>query len=192
MKKLNESGTLVILQNVRLSYLTVFKPRMNALRKVEEYSTVLLIPKEPNTFCPDPVGNLKGIRETILVALKEKFKEIPRKYETCLLDGDVETDNDGEFKHPGYWFIATRAGAEYPPVLIDSKRQPVIDAKDWVSGDWGNVKLSFFGYEFEGKKGVSTSLRAIQFTRKDEPFGSNQSPEATAAEFDEVEDDFLS
>lgn len=191
MKKLNDNGTLVIIGPVRLSYLSVFKPRMNALRKAEEYSTVLLIPKASSKFCADPAGLLKDIRETVEVALKEKFKDIPKKYETCLLDGDIETDNDGEAKHPGYWFISTRSAADYPPVLINSKRQPVIDATEWVSGDWGHVKLSFFGYEFEGKKGVSTSLRAIQFTNKDEPFGSSQNPETVAKEFDEVEEDFL-
>ena len=189
MKKITD--TLVIVSNVRLSYLNVFKPRMNDLRKAEEYSGTLLIPKVANDKCPDPSASLKSIREVIESALKEKFKEIPKKYETCLHDGDVETNNEGEPKHPGYWYISSRSSTEYPPVLIDAKRQPVLDGTTWVSGDWGNVKLSFYGYEFEGKKGVSTSLRAIQFTKKDEPFGTAQSAEATAAEFDEVEEDFL-
>lgn len=189
MKMITE--TIGILGPVRLSYLSVFKPRLNTLRKVEEYSAVLLIPKAPNNFCADPMAMLKSIREVIEKALKEKFKEIPKKWETCLLDGDVETDNEGEAKHPGYWFISSRSAVEYPPVLIDAKRNPVLSATDWVSGDWGNVKLSFFGYEFEGKKGVSTSLRAIQFVAKDEPFGTSQNPETVAKEFDEVEADFL-
>lgn len=193
MKILNPDGTLVIVPNVRLSYLSVFHPRKNTLRNnEEEFSATLLIPKAPNTFCPDPLGTLKALREATQKALILKFKEVPKKYADCLLDGDVETDNDGESKHPGYWFISTRAGVEYPPVLLDGKRAPVLDAKAWVSGDWGNVKLSFFGYDFENKKGVSAGLRAIQFTKKDEPFGSDQSPEATRGEFDEVEEDFLS
>lgn len=37
MKKLNEEGTLVIVPAVRLSYLNVFKPRLNTLRKATEY-----------------------------------------------------------------------------------------------------------------------------------------------------------
>ncbi|KFB68889.1 ssDNA-binding protein [Candidatus Accumulibacter vicinus] len=191
MKKLNEEGTLVIVPNVRLSYLNVFKPRLNTLRKAIEFSATLLIPKTPNAYCLDPLTTLKELREVVESALKAKFKEIPKKFEPCLLDGDVETDNDGEPKHPGYFYISTRSAEEYPPVLIDGKRKPVLEAKDWVSGDWGNVKLSFYGYEFEGKKGVSTSLRAIQFTRKDEPFGTSADPETVAKEFDEVEEDFL-
>lgn len=193
MKTLNPDGTLLITSSVRLSYLSVFRPRKNALRNdEEEYSCTLLIPKTPNTFCPDPEAILNGLREAAQKALILKFKEVPKKYTDCLLDGDVETDNDGESKHPGYWFLSTRAGVEYPPVLLDGKRAPVLDAKAWVSGDWGNVKLSFFGYDFKDKKGVSAGLRAIQFTKKDEPFGSDQSPEATRGEFDEVEEDFLS
>lgn len=189
MKKLTE--TIVIVGPVRLSYLNVFKPRMNSSRKKEEFSGTFLIPKAPNDFCKDPAALLKGVREVIEAALKEKFKEIPKKYETCLHDGDVETNNDGEPKHPGYWFISSRSDVEYPPVLIDAKRQPVIDASKWVSGDWGNAKLSFYGYEFEGKRGVSTSIRAVQFTKKDEPFGSSVDAETVAQEFDEVEEDFL-
>ena len=189
MKKI--TPTICILGPVRLSYLNAFKPRMNEIRKCEEYSATALIPKAPNEFCKDPMGLLKEIREVIEAALKEKFKEIPKKWETCLHDGDVETNNDGEPKHPGYWFISTRSSLDYPPVLIDGSRKPVVDAGAWVSGDWGHLKLSFYGYEFEGKKGVSTSLRAIQFTKKDEPFGSNADPEAVAAEFDDVEADFL-
>ena len=189
MKKITD--TIVILGPVRLSYLNVFKPRMNDIRKVEEYSGTLLIPKEANGFNGNPIALLKEIREVIEAALKEKFKEIPKKWETCLHDGDVETNNEGEPKHPGYFYISTRSSTDYPPVLIDGARKPVIDGKNWVSGDWGYAKLSFYGFEFEGKKGVSTSLRAIQFTKKDEPFGSNADPEAVAAEFDEVEADFL-
>lgn len=189
MKKITDC--IVILGPVRLSYLSVFKPRMNSIRKAEEYSATFLIPKQPNEFCKDPTKLLKEVREVIETALKEKFKEVPKKFETCLLDGDAETNNDGEPKHPGYWFIASRSSTDYPPVLIDGQRKPVIDEKAWVSGDWGNVKLSFYGYEFEGKKGVSTSIRAVQFTRKDEPLGSTTDPESVAAEFDEVEADFL-
>ncbi len=193
MKLLNEEGTLVIVPNVRLSYMQVFAPRLNKLREEEEFSAVLLIPKEPTPgFCQDPLGTLKDIRETINRAAKAKFKEVPKKLETCLLDGDTETDNEGDPKHPGYWFISTRAKKDYPPILLDAARKPVIDAKEWVSGDWGNCKLSFYGYDFEGKKGVSTSLRAIQFTKKDTPFGTDQSFEAVSQEFDEVSDDFLS
>lgn len=189
MKKI--TPTICILGPVRLSYLNVFKPRMNDIRKCEEYSCTLLIPKAPNEFNANPTGLLKEIREVIEVALVEKFKEIPKKWETCLHDGDVETNNDGEPKHPGYWYTSTRSSTDYPPVLIDGSRKPVIDASAWQSGDWGYAKLSFYGFEFEGKKGCSTSLRAIQFTKKDEPFGTNQDPEAVAAEFDEVEADFL-
>lgn len=185
MKKLTE--TIVIAGPVRLSYLNVFTARENKLRKAKEFSCTLLFPKGDAAT----EGKLKDIREVMNKALVEKFKEIPKKYETCLHDGDLVTDNDGNPKHPGYWFISTRAGEEYPPVLIDSKRQPVIDSKAWVSGDWGNVKLAFYGYEFEGKKGVSTGLRAIQFVKKDEPFGASSDPESVANEFDEVEADFL-
>ena len=81
MKKLNEEGTLVIVPNVRLSYLNVFKPRLNTLRKAIEFSATLLIPKTPNAYCLDPLTTLKELREVVESALKAKFKEIPKKFE---------------------------------------------------------------------------------------------------------------
>lgn len=155
---------------VRFAYLTAFKPRENAMRGGEmEYSVVALIPKLPNEYCKDPKAIGKRVQELIQEALAAKFTAAPPKWETCLKDGDKETNSDGQPKHPGYWFIPARCGAEYPPLCVDGHQQAVTGG--WTSGDWGNVKLSFFGYEFQGKKGVSAGLRGIQFLFHDEPFG---------------------
>ena len=186
MKKITD--TLVIFGPCRLSYLSVFSPRLNNMNGKEEYSAVLLIPKEPTEFCKDPKAVGKFVTEAIKAALAEKFGKEPPKWSNPLKDGDTETNNDNQPKHPGYWFLPVSAKAEYPPVLIDGKRNTAKPEHGWVSGDWGVVKVNFFAYEFEGKKGVSAGLRALQFLYKDEPFGSASSPEAVAAEFDEVDD----
>jgi hypothetical protein len=187
-KRLTDS--IVIVGPVRLSYLHVFQPVQNKLRKVDEYSVTLLIPKAPTPQCPRPEGILKLLRETSDAVLAAKFKSLPRKYDPRLLDGDAETDNDGEPKYPGYWFLSCRSDADKPaPVLLDRNRRAVLQGGDWVSGDWGNVKLSLYAYEHEGTRGVGAGLRAIQFTHKDEPFGNAQTPEQVAAEFDELEEE---
>ena len=190
MKKLTD--TLLIVGPVRFSYLHVFRPSLNKLRKVEEYSVVLLIPKKPTPECPDPDAIVKAIREASEAALIAEFKEVPRKYAPRLLDGDIETDGDGNLKAPGYWFVSARANADRdPPVLIDAKRRPVVDASAWNSGDWGYCKIKLYGYLFENAKGVGAGLRAIQFIRKGEPLGDSQSLESVQGEFDDVEEDFL-
>jgi len=174
-------ATEAVVGPVRLSYLAVFKPRHNEMKGVEEFSAVLLIPKEPNSFCKDPKGVGKAVKGLIDGALESKFGKAPAKWDNPLKDGDVETNNDGEPKHPGYWYVNTRANLDYPPALIDGKRNKVFDG--WQSGDWGFAKLKAYAYEFEGKKGVGLGLRAIQFTRHDEPFGSSDPTEG----FEEVE-----
>jgi len=176
--------TMGIFGPCRLSYLTVFKPRMNELKKEEQYSVVLLFPKKDNDFCKDANANIQFVAQMIKTAAAEKFGDSVKKYEIPMKDGDVETDSEGEPKHPGYRYMRVMAKVEYPPVLIDGNRRPVTGG--WESGDWGIIKCSFFGYDFQGKKGVSVGLRAIQFVAKDEPFGSSSDPATVANEFDEV------
>lgn len=177
-----KSGSTVIIGPVRLSYMFVFKPRQNKTRKCDEYSLMPLIEKGDDAM-------LKFIRERINHALVKKFGKVIPKFDTCLKDGDVEIKDDGTPIAPGFMFISTRAELDQPPVLL-SPTNVQLDlhaATDWVSGDWGNVKLDFFGYDNENK-GVSTRLKAIQFTAKDVPFGKGaQDPDAVADEFGEVE-----
>jgi hypothetical protein len=187
-KKLTDS--LLIVGPVRLSYLHVFQPTHNKLRKADEYSCTLLIPKSPTRECPDPGVLVKTIREASEAALVAKFRQLPKKYDHRLLDGDAETNNDGEPRYPGYWFLSARSDVDKPaPVLLDRNRKPVLDASAWVSGDWGNAKISLYAYEHEGTRGVGAGLRALQFTHKGEPLGSSQTPEETANEFDALDEE---
>lgn len=180
MKQLEttKNGDIIALVGpVRFSYLNVYKPRHNDTRNEEEYSAVLLIPKASNQFQTDAEGEIKGLVGAIKAVLGAKFPQTPPVWSNCMKDGDKELNKDtGEPKHPGYWFISTRTSTEYPPKLIDGKKKEVSSSDGWVSGDWGIAKLSFFAYDAKGNKGVSASLRAIQFLYKDEPFGSTGDP----------------
>lgn len=187
MKTLNDEGTLVIVGPARLSYLSVFSPRKN-INEEMEYSVTVLIPKLQNEFCPNPGGELAGIKDAMKAAAGKKFgASVPKGLESCLKDGDSETDNEGNPKQPGYWMIRAKAKEEFKPVLIKADRTPAQSSDDWVSGDWGMVKLSFYGYDQKAKKGVSCGLRAVQFLYKGEPLGQATDPVSVANEFDAVE-----
>jgi hypothetical protein len=167
---------------VRLSHLSVFKPRNNKLRKCDEYSVVALIEKTDTEL-------LKFVRERIQHGLVKKFGKVIAKYDDCLKDGDTETDENGKPKYPGFMFISTRADLDSQPVVLDPKGQELDQSNTggYLSGHWGYVKLDVFGYDNE-KKGVSTRLKAVQFSAKDTAFGKGpQDPKATAGEFGEVE-----
>ena len=179
-----KSGSVVILGPLRLSYLTAFKPRKNKKRgDALEFSVVGLIDK-------DDTKMLDFIDDRIDHALKTKFGKVLPKFATCLMDGDEEIDKDGDPVAPGCFYISTRAEVDQAPLLYGPKSGNVLDldsAADWVSGDWGYLKLDFFGYDNENR-GVSTRWKACRFTAKDEPFGAPpQDPDKVADEFGDVE-----
>lgn len=170
---------------VRLSYMSVFKPRMNVMKGEEEFSAVLLIPKQANEFCKDGKAVGKAANDLIKAALEAKFGPNVPKWETPLKDGDTETDNEGNPRNPGYWYIPVSAKKDFPPLLIDGNKQPVTSG--WQSGDWGKVNVQFYAYEFQGKKGVGAGLRGVQFLRHDEPLGGGGG--ASVDDFDAEECD---
>ncbi len=157
---------------VRFSYLTVFRPRLNPNKEpqVSEFSVVLMIPKEPNQFCPDPKSVGKKISELVKETLAAKFPTTPVKWDNPLKDGDEESDGQGNPKFPGYWFVRASCRDEFPPLLVDGDRQPVTGG--WQSGDWGKVLIQCYGYDQKGNKGVGVGLRGIQFLKHDEPLGT--------------------
>lgn len=179
-----KSGSTVIFGPVRLSYMNGFKPRKNAKRQnALEYSVVALMDKDDEKM-------LDFVDEQIDNALEVKFGKVLPKFASCLLDGDKETDDDGDPRAPGCMYISTRADVDQPPLLYKPNSQVPLDsgsATDWVSGDWGYIKLDFFGYDNENR-GVSTRWKAVQFSAKDDPFGNAiQDPDKVAGEFGDVE-----
>jgi hypothetical protein len=178
-----KSGVRIIFGPVRLSFLNVFKPRKNEDRDEMEYSLSALIDKGDEEL-------LDYLEEQIDAACKKKFGKLLPKFSSCLMDGDEETDKEGDPKAPGCFYISIRTPEDQPPVLIgpDGRELDVSDARHWNSGDWGYVKVDMFGYDTK-KNGVSTRLLAVNFTAKDESFGgvTSQDPDAVKKEFGAVE-----
>jgi hypothetical protein len=53
-----------------------------------------------------------------------------------------------------------------------------------VNGDYVNAIINIFAYEYEGKKGISASIEAVQYLRKGEAFGTAK---VTVDAFDDEE-----
>lgn len=166
MKKLNDS--IAIVGNVRLSYLAVFKPKLNDLKGAKEYSAVLLFPKVDCIEAPSAQQEIKDVVAFIKDVVFSKWGDKPpAKLRNPMRDGDTEVGSDGEPKYPGYMFMSVSAKEEYPPMVIDPERNPV--GSGWNSGDWGKAKLKFFAYDKNGNRGVSAGLLALQFLVHGEP-----------------------
>ena len=124
--------------------------------------------------------------DAIEVALEKKFGgKIPVTYKTPLRDADQEAQDKGEAPNPGYaghYFINVKSNEQ--PGIIDANRNPVLDAKEFMSGDYCRVSMNAFAYDQKGNKGVSFGLNNIQVVGKGEPLGKARAED----EFDNYDD----
>ena len=145
---------------------------------------VCLIPKLPHEHLPDPQKETGDIVKVMRFALSKKFSTPPPVWRPAMLDGDKEINrNTGKPQYPGYWYIS--CWNDRKPALIDvngTDIRPFNDESDWTSGDWGKVQMNFYGFDSKGNKGVSASLRAVQFLHKGEPLGKGEPDIAKVAQ----------
>jgi hypothetical protein len=126
--------------------------------------------------------------KVILAALcKDKWGKTPGKlemYAYSKADQQVgsrgpKVNEDGDY-YEGYdastmFFSAGTKVADAPNgvLIVDQKRQPLPASSGMPNnGDFVNAILNIFAYEYEGKKGISASIEAVQYLRKGEPFGA--------------------
>lgn len=172
----NKPTHIINVGPARLSWMHVFKPRKKE-GKAPQYEVTLLFPKAPTKQNGDPGSSITLLKDKMVDVAKAKFGDI-KGVRMALRDGDAVSEENPEPRHPGYWYANATAKDEYPPTLVDGSRQKAVPGA-WVSGDWGLANVAVYAYTFEGKKGVSLGLRALQFLYKDEPFGSSASIEDT-------------
>ena len=97
--------------------------------------------------------------------------KIPRNLKIAFQDGD-DTDIDKYPENEGHFLINARSKKKVG--LVDSDRQPILDADEIYSGCWAYISISSFAYNNESK-GVSFFLNNIMKARDDERFGGGTS-----------------
>jgi hypothetical protein len=144
-----------------------------------------MIPKAEHEHQPSGKVERDALVEAIKEVATDKFgAKLPPAFKMPLKDGDKETrvvNGEEVPAMPGYWFIRLTASKEYPPHVVDGKKQQVTSG--WNSGDWGNVVVKLKAFDKNGGKGVGAYLNAVQFLFKDEPLGGTT---VGAEVFDEV------
>ncbi len=147
------------------------------------FRTSVLVPKKDKAL-------IKQIEEAIEEA-KEYGKtakwggKIPRNLKIAFQDGD-DTDLDKYPENEGHFLLNARSKKKVG--LVDTDRQPILEASEVYSGCWAYVSVTSFAYDNESK-GVSFFLNNIMKARDDESFGSSQS--TPDEDFAEVEVDDL-
>lgn len=184
---------------VRLSYLNVFKPRMNSQNKKLEYSVQVMIPKT----------NVEDYKAAV-AAVEEQKKafwpngKLPPRMHNPIKDGDKDVNQKGEpLNVPGHWVISAKCAAvddkgveQFPPGVVgtqrgtDGKLKPLAE-NEIKSGDYGRVSVNFKGY-IKGDGGVGVYLSNIQKVQDGDPLGAGRkSASDEFADFADEEEDLL-
>ena len=67
----------------------------------------------------------------------------------------------------GHWVFT--AGNKNPVPIVDIGQNPVVNAGDIYSGMYARVCVSFYAYNFSGKRGIGCGLEAVQKLEDGEP-----------------------
>ncbi len=168
----------MILENVRVSFVSVFEPSEN-LSGDMKYSCQIHISK-------DDEKNVKLAQAAVDKAIakgktskwggkKPKFRYEP------LRDGDQELkDGDQQDKvYAGiYFFSATNKNK---PGTVDENLKPIMDASKIYSGCYCNIDVNPFPYSNSGNNGVGWGLSNIMFVEDGDRLDGQQSAESAFA-----------
>jgi hypothetical protein len=185
-------STKVITGKVRFSFCHIFEPQTPKSGGDAKYSVTLLIPKSDTV-------TLNKIKEAIAEA-RENFckrngqQALPTKPNHTLHDGDGVRDSGDPYGPECKGCYVITVSSKQKPVIVDAFRNEITDATEVYSGCYGRASINFYGYNSNGKKGVSAGLLSIQKLSDGEPFGTVGSADDFDDDYTEagVDDDFMS
>lgn len=169
------------LNNVRLAFPELFEPTQVSGQGAFKYRGNFLIPKSRTDLIEEIKAGIKHV-----IGEKWGNKDIDKIYNSicnnpnrfCLRDGDSK-EYDG---YAGNLYLS--ASNKSRPLVIDRNTSP-LTAQDGrpYSGCYVNATVEFYGYDNNGK-GVSASLRGVQFFRDGDAFTGGGV--ASVEEFDDL------
>lgn len=184
-----ENTTKVITgKDTRFSYVKLVEPSDLS----GKFEANVLVPKSDKATYNKILAAVEAAKE---IAKNKKWGgKIPPKLKSeGYQDGDEKFTKDGEPDpvYAGHWYMVARAnknaaGEAQLPFLCDKNRVK-IDPSEVYSGCYGIASINFFGYEFQGSKGIGVGLNGIQFLRDGEPLGGGGGNAAN--DFEEFDDE---
>lgn len=177
----NTNKTKVIVP-CRFSYLHCWEPD-SVNGGDPKYSVSAIVPKSDTK-------TVEAIKAAIEQAKKDSVSKwggkIPGNLKTPLRDGDLDRPEDEAYK--GCYFF--NANSRQAPQVVDAKVKPILDQSEVYSGCYGNISVTFYGYNSNGNRGIAAGLGNIQKIKDGESLGGRVS---ATEEFGTVDDeDFLS
>lgn len=166
---------------VRFSYVHVFEAQEPQGGGDAKYSVTLLIPKTDTTTHAKIKAAMEEARENFVK--RNGANSLPAKPNHTLHDGDGLRDSGDPYgpECKGCWVITV--SSKQKPIIVDNFRNDITDPAEVYSGCYGRASINFYGYNSNGKKGISAGLLGIQKLADGEPFG-------TVGSADDFDDDF--
>lgn len=170
-------STEAVTPKFRVSYPSVFKPKLNDLNGKNEFSLVALFPKG---------ADLTKLKKAILAAQEKKWgkdpKKWPKKMKTPFRDqSDRAKENEqGKMVMPdGYveGAIYCNLKSDKRPSVVDENVQPILDETKFYAGCYAIAAVNAYAYDIKGNTGVALGLNHVQFAGHGEPFGNRSKAE---------------
>ena len=164
-------STKVVTGKVRFSYEHVFEPQAPQGGGEPKYSVTLLIPKSDSATMAKIQQAMQEARDNFCA--KNGASALPPKPNHTLHDGDGMRDNGDSFgpECKGCWVITV--SSKQKPVVVDAFTNPITDPAEVYSGCYGRAAINFYGYNRNGKKGISAGLLSVQKLHDGEHLGGS-------------------
>ncbi len=159
----------------RVSFPYVFKPT-SFKNQEPKFSVTMLFDKDTD---------LTGVKKIVRAAAAAEFGADPKKWpkfkHPVFRDGDSEKPDVAGYENT----IFAVAKNKTQPGLVDPRRQPILNERDFYAGCYARAEIIAYAYDNEFGKGIGLSLQNIQKLRDGEKLGGRKNAEDV---FDEVAD----
>lgn len=162
--------TKVVTGKVRFSYCNIWEPKAPNGGGEPKYSVTLLIPKTDT----DTLNKIKQA----MAAAADNFRarnganSLPQKPVHTLHDGDGVRDSGDPYGEECKGCYVITVSSKQKPVIVDAFRNEITEQTEVYSGCYGRAAINFFGFNSNGKKGISAGLLSIQKLCDGEAFGT--------------------
>lgn len=174
-------ATKITTGKVRFSYANIFEAKVPQGGGDAKFSVTLLIPKADTPTINKIKAAMKEARDNF--CQRNGANAIPASFNHTLHDGDGMRDSGEPYGPECKGCFVITVSSNQKPLILDNMKNEITDPGEVYSGCYGRASINFYGYNKNGKKGVSAGLLAIQKLHDGEPFG-------TVGSADDFDDDY--
>ena len=184
-EKRDMSKTQMTTGRCRLSYVSVFEPKLMPDGITEKYTVTLLIPKQDKKTLAKIAAAQKAAKEAFMA--KKPGKKLSPNMPTTLHDGDGLKENGEEFGAECKGCMVMTVASKTKPVIVYGDKTPMTEPTEMYSGCYGRAVINFFVYDTAGKVGITAGLNGIMKLEDGEPLAGGI---VTDSDWDDDYDDY--